>query len=263
MLFQRAGYVKHAADAEIGLTRAYMQAGEYRRALSFAAHIAGAHPDPAGKALYAQLLGLGGRNEVAAALLKQPPAQHAPFSPQSASLPADARVVSSGVLVDGGRRVLSRVPPDAALWVRTAQGALVRATAFRPLKEQDLTLLELERPLDGVALAAAPRDAFPGSPAYALDYPASADAAPAWPLLRAGFLGRRELGIALPPGPRGGPVLDQAGRVVGLALSDRLVPVSLFRAHLAEAPADAPRITIEELYERALAATVQVIAAGQ
>src|SRR5262245_50357527 len=69
-LFTQAGFIKHAADAEIGLVRAYMQAGEYRRALNFAAHTAGAHPDPAGKAIYAQLLDAGGQDAIAARLVK-------------------------------------------------------------------------------------------------------------------------------------------------------------------------------------------------
>ena len=271
LLFQRAGYIKHAPDAEIGLTRAYMQAGEYRRALAFAAHTAGAHRDSdSGKALYAQLLELGGRGEIAARLLKEKPARFAPYSPESAALPKDARVISSGVLLADGRTALARASSvNEALWVRNARGTLVSARVVRRIGELDLALLELERPLAAAALEAPPRDAFPGSPAFALEYPASEDAAPAWPLLRAGFIGRRDLGIALPPGPRGGPVLDTAGRLIGLALADahgrdRLVPISLLRAELKagldENPAAQP-IAIDELYERALAATLQVIAA--
>lgn len=269
LLFQRAGTIRHAADAEIGLTRAYMQAGEYRRALAFAAHTAGAHRDSdAGKALYAQLLDLGGRGEIAARVLKEKPAQFAPYSPESSALPKDARVVSSAILLDGGRTALSRASSlNELLWVRNARGALVSARVLRRLDDADLALLELERPLDGAAAVAAPRDAFPGSAAFALEYPASEDAAPAWPVLRAGFVGRRDLGIALPPGPRGGPVFDDSGRVVGLALADsagrdRLVPVSLLRKHFGTPAAEAAsqKITIDEIYERALAVTVQLIA---
>ncbi len=44
-----------------------MQAGEYRRALSFGAHAAGAHRDfPAATALYAWLLYVGGQDAFAA-----------------------------------------------------------------------------------------------------------------------------------------------------------------------------------------------------
>ncbi len=259
LLFQRAGFIKHAADAEIGLTLAYMQAGEYRRAIAFAAHTAGAHPDSAaGKALYAQLLDLGGQTRFT------PIGSFAPASAASALLPIDARVVSSGVLI-ADRIALSRASTlDEPLWVRNGLGALSPARLLRRIDELDLALLELERPLHGAALALAARDAFPGSPAYALEYPASADASPMWPVLRAGFLGRKDLGIALPPGPRGGPVLDGAGRLVGVALAERLLPLSRLKAAFAELPGETPaasRVALEEIYERALPATLQIIAA--
>lgn len=41
--FERAALMLHAADTEMALVRTYMQAGEYRRAVSFSAHTAGAH----------------------------------------------------------------------------------------------------------------------------------------------------------------------------------------------------------------------------
>ena len=52
--FDRAASLRHGADIEVSLVRTYMQAGEYRRALAFGAHAAGAHTDfPAATALYA------------------------------------------------------------------------------------------------------------------------------------------------------------------------------------------------------------------
>jgi hypothetical protein len=268
LLFQQAGFVKHAADAEIGLTRAYMQAGEYRRTLAFAAHTAGAHPDSsAGGALYAQLLDLSDQTALAARLLKQPAARLAPYSPGSDALPKGAHAVSGGVLLAGGRAALAAAAPlkgAERLWVRNGLGAVSPARVARRMDDLGLALLELDAPLGGEALPAAPRDAFPGSPAYAVGYAASDDAAPAWPLLRVGFIGRRNLGIALPPGPRGGPVLDAAGRVVGLALGDgagvdRLVPASALKAWLE--PTAGTELQVGEIYERALRATLQVIAA--
>jgi len=46
--FEAATQIVHAADVELGLVRSYMQAGDYRRALSFSAHAAGAHRTWAG-----------------------------------------------------------------------------------------------------------------------------------------------------------------------------------------------------------------------
>lgn len=68
--FERAALLLHAADTELGIVRAHMGLGDYRRALSFGAHAAGAHRDlPAGMALYAWLLHLGGQAVVAKRLL--------------------------------------------------------------------------------------------------------------------------------------------------------------------------------------------------
>ena len=98
-------------------------------------------------------------------------------------------------------------------------------------------------------------------------------------MLRQGFLGAfdgaagmRRLGIELPPGPRGGPVLDASGRLAGIALpgSDgraAMLPVSMFRSVAQGAPVDsvasaavAPRLPADEAYERALKTALQVIA---
>jgi len=86
--------------------------------------------------------------------------------------------------------------------------------------------------------------------------------------MRAGFVGRPDLAIELPPGPRGGPVFDGFGRLVGLAVAgspgrDRLLPVSVLEKYLGEAPPAAPpqRVAVDEIYERALGIALQVIAA--
>jgi hypothetical protein len=64
--FERAALILHAPDTEIALIRSYMQAGDYRRALAFGAHTAGAHLDEAGGSLlYAWLLHIGGQPAIA------------------------------------------------------------------------------------------------------------------------------------------------------------------------------------------------------
>jgi hypothetical protein len=70
--FERAAQLQHAADAEVGIVRSQMQAGEYRRALSFGAHAAGAHRDhPQAMALYVWLLHRGGEDAAARRYLAQ------------------------------------------------------------------------------------------------------------------------------------------------------------------------------------------------
>jgi hypothetical protein len=74
--FERAATMMHAADAEMGLVRAYMQSGAYRPALTFAAHAAGAHRDAPALVLYAWLLHAGGQSAFAQRVLDQAEARH-------------------------------------------------------------------------------------------------------------------------------------------------------------------------------------------
>jgi hypothetical protein len=223
-LFEQAGFIQHAADAELGLIRSFMQQGEYRRALSFAAHTAGAHPDvAAGSALYAWLLHLGGQTRIAtqvverararlpddrvlldtqalltaaqprpAAALLEPPVRFAPFSPASSALPATARVRGSGVLVDSGRRALTAAAAVAGagrVWVRNGRGQLGAVRATRLETALGLAVLDLAEPIGVSTPAPTGRDPFPGSPGYLVEYPQAGGAGPAWPLMRIGFLG--------------------------------------------------------------------------
>jgi tetratricopeptide (TPR) repeat protein len=223
-LFEQAGFIKHAADAELGLIRSFMQQGEYRRALAFAAHTAGAHPDvAAGSALYAWLLHVGGQARIAtmvvdrararrpddhllidtqallaaarprpAAALLEPPARFAPFSPASSALPAAASVRGSGVLVDGGRRAFtaaSAVASAKRVWVRNGRGQVGSVHVTRIEATLGLAVLELAEPIGVSTPMPIGRDPFPGSPGYLVEYPQAAGAEPTWPLMRIGFLG--------------------------------------------------------------------------
>ncbi|MFL6697087.1 MAG: hypothetical protein ACJ8GJ_07950 [Vitreoscilla sp.] len=165
--FERAAMMLHAADAELGLIRAAMQDGQYRRALAFCAHTAGEHTDDAdGGALYAWLLRIGGQGELAAQVLAdtrahvpddavaaavarafaatppiasgvllQPPHRMAPWPvviDSRSSPPQTARFVSNGVLVDDGSAALVPLPLlDGAagmrLWVRNGLGQVSEA----------------------------------------------------------------------------------------------------------------------------------------
>lgn len=164
--FEQAASMLHAADTEMGVVRASMQGGNYRHALAFCAHAAGAHLDsaPAG-ALYAWLLRAGGQDAAARRVLETTLA-YAPHDPvaratrrafDGASLrpsgvllelphrmaphalmqggqaqpPPGASGVSGGVLIDGGRRAL--VPSVAIegarrVWVRNGLGRTTEAT---------------------------------------------------------------------------------------------------------------------------------------
>ena len=225
--FERAGSMAHEPDAELGLVRSMMQAGHYRRALGFAAHVAGVHPEEsAGPALYAWLLHLGGQTGAAAstlagalarmpddrvllatrellampspvppALLLAPPVRFAPASPQSASLlPAHAKPVASGIVLPDGRTAVTAAAPLAGAtnaWVRDGLGRVVGVRVVRSAQTAELAELRLDFAIadSPEPLQLAARDPFSGSPGLAIGYPAGPDSTPAWPLMRIGFLG--------------------------------------------------------------------------
>jgi len=203
----------------------------------------------------------------------------APFD-AAAVLPAAARVVCSGVLIDGGRRALAPWVDAPVLWLRNGLGRRSAAKIERRVESLGLVLLRLDDPIKGASgPVPAPRDPFPGSPGFALDYTATADAAPAWPLLHAGFIGTpdgndglHKLGIEMRAGAQGGPVFDAGRRLAGIALraaggQDRLLPVSLLRREFGELfdasftdQSAAQRAPADAIYESAMPITLQVIA---
>lgn len=166
--FERAAMMLHAADAELGLIRAAMQDGQYRRALAFCAHTAGEHTDDAdGGVLYAWLLRIGGQAAqasrtladarahapedalvaavdrafatplpVADGVLLQPAHRMAPWPVMlglQAPPTASARFASNAVLVDDGGAALlplSALPSLANMrvWVRNGLGQAAAAT---------------------------------------------------------------------------------------------------------------------------------------
>ena len=225
---ERAAGISHAANTEMSLVRAYMQQGDYRRALGFAAHVAGAHRDaPAATALYAWLLSIGGQGSFAQRLLKEARLQgphdlllseaqlrlqssgatataalldrphrmapHGVLLADQPPLPPTARTVASGVLLHDGRHAL--VPSGAVagerspLWLRDGLGRTTAARLVRRLEAVGLTLVALNVPLDSNVMTAAARDPFAGSPGFVVAFAPAEDAAPAWPWLHAGFLG--------------------------------------------------------------------------
>ena len=224
----------HAPDTEAALVRTQVQAGNYGRALAFGAHAAGAHRRewPAGMALYAWLLQIGGQGAVARrfldeslalapddpallqaqdqlarpwpradGLLQIPPLQVAPYA-VGVSVPATARMAGTALLVQGGGAALVPAdllgsPPAAALWVRNGLGQTVAAVPESDHPALGLVLLRLPIPLPAAALAVAAREPFGGSPGALVEY-APGDATAQWPLLRQGFFAR----IANAPGPR-------------------------------------------------------------
>jgi hypothetical protein len=214
--------------------------------------------------------------------LLQAPVRMAPYGPQT-GLPRSARVAGSGVLFDQGKRVLvplATLRSSHRLWVRNGLGQLVMAQLEKKFADLNVATLKLSHALAmGAPLPLADKDAFAGSVGFAVEYTPAPNATPQWPVLSTGFLGEpsadgktRALGITLTAGPRGGPVFDQMGRFVGMALasgsgknqwvtaSQLYTAVGESLGEIANAPAH-DRMPIDTVYELALHNTVQIIRA--
>lgn len=223
-----------------------------------------------------------------------PPTRLAPYG-VTLGLPATARMVGSAVLLPGGTQAwvpLSFLPKSAKrgkLWLRNGLGLLAKGSVVRRLPAAGGALVKLSQALpvpDDFWMA--DKEPFPGSPGYAVEYVANPkaakttqDAAPAWPVLRLGFLGGmvtpggtdRLLGIDMPVGPRGGPVFGGAGQLIGIALhgkpgaADQLVTVLQLQEEIgrwlgATMPKSAPTTaTADRIYENGLKVSLQVITA--
>jgi tetratricopeptide (TPR) repeat protein len=234
----------HSPDVELALVRSYMQAGDYRRALAFCAHTAGAHREiGAGAALYAWLLQMGGQaaraHEVLEAALKlspedadllearaalaQPWPQPGPrlmrapqrFAPYAWGAPADdpppsAAVVGTATLSADGRHAFvpaAMLQGPGHVWLRNGLGQTVTAERASTEAPAGVAVLDLRSPLPPSAgLAQAPREPFAGAPAYVAEYAnrPGPEALPAWPTLRVGFFGR--------------PLLARGERLLGVEL---------------------------------------------
>lgn len=324
--FERAGSMQHAADSEMGLVRAFMQRGDYAQALAFAAHVAGEHLDaPDAAVQYAWLLRVGGQTAVsdrviADSLARAPAdatvsaaarafasplpaptgilldaphrvAPAAPLAPRVSDVPADARVLSSGVLLPDGWHALvpaSRAgrPLPMRLWVRNGLGETREAEVDTPAggaNDSGFIVLRLRSALRaGDIDLVVRRAAFAGSPASAVEYAEATPATPAWPWLRIGFLGSpvgergwRRLNVDVAASLGGGPVFDASGRLAGIVARDAAGRAMTWPVALWPVAAAAPAVSNavdgsegrsasgvvppERLYGRALRVALQVI----
>jgi hypothetical protein len=225
--FTRASQFVHEPRIERGIVLAQMQTGNYRRALSFAAHVARAHPDAAGVELYATLLDVGGQPALAQRVREAPTAAAARDAGATGSTDVDVDDRASTGRTDDGERsrtapgpwpsgeqphegatavatatlvsptlgiapIAALPSPPARLWLRDGLGRMRAAHRAREDAATGLVLLEVPSPF-GNAPRLAPRvtRVYAGSPAFAFAHVASPAATHqgAWPTMRAAFVG--------------------------------------------------------------------------
>ncbi len=264
--FEQAAALAHSADAELGLTRSYLQAGEFRRALAFVAHTAAAHSvDTGGTALYVWLLNAAGRSEqakrilqdalqrspsdlllgriasqlssaipLASASMLRPPARLAPYSEDTAK---GARITGNGVLIGSGEFALvtgQLLNRRSRVWVRNGLGEVHKVNPVRRIGSSQLWLVKRmqiqNRPNP---IRASVKPPFPGSVAHIVNFLPASELQPQWPQMHSGFLGAvrsdqtRTLGIELPFQSQGAPVFDASGALTGVSTVDRAGQQSL------------------------------------
>jgi hypothetical protein len=215
-------------------------------------------------------------------LLRQGPWHAAPVpfaGTESDAAPESLRVVGTAVLLREGQEALLTETTAAGtgrIWLRNALGQTVAVVARQPTHEPELHLLALRDALPSPDWTCAAREPFAGSPGSMVEYVPDPLGRAAWPLLRQGFfaglpgaLPTRPLGFDVPPGPRGGPVFDAAGCLVGVAAAaqaGRLIGLGRLREVLGSGIPDAtpsasptPRVGPEAVYEMAMRGTLQVL----
>ena len=229
-------------EAELGLVKAALQAGEFRKAMSWATLVAGEHKDSAEAVrLLAYMQDRIGRSEHATTLLKESAATSGSLSPAPPRVhfepfPAEGRHILStgnGLIVDNGTRVLtySGVIPEAAgaLYVRNGLGKVRRAER-EPGATRDIVKLRL-------AESFAPATAFPREQfiapegtrfCFALGYGPLTDPRSIYPAVAPGIVFRADAGVAnlmqvtsaIGAGNAGSPIFDARGRFMGVAVGN-------------------------------------------
>jgi S1-C subfamily serine protease len=202
-----------------------MQAGEYRHALSAAAHTHAEHPDVEDSALlYAWLLAIGGQTTPAITLLEATLEYHPqnaalilmhkqikasqlisaelktskaiqlkPFTSEKFVTVKPHKYLTTGVVINRGNHIITTIADvenATTLHVRDGLGREIMAHIEQKIPSAKLAVLKLDKPVKTIsALTIADKSPFPGTPIYIIGFsPLNQDQAD-WPQLRVDILG--------------------------------------------------------------------------
>lgn len=254
-LFEQAAHSgANEAEAELGMVRAQLSAGEYRKALAFATLVAGEHRESAdATAMLAWLEFLGGQQARARTRIDGMAAQagyvglarivrdrlHALAEhPQAATLGTAAgldpvpratgaretlRASGTGIITGEGAHVITARRAQTAggtFVVRNALGEVWEAVLDAGRSTSEVVLLALRANGGRPPPSVPPGRAVPGSPCFVVLFPRADGNEPRWPILYAGLLGRleaRSVVSLLSPlaSVADGVAFDAAGRLIG------------------------------------------------
>lgn len=244
----------HSVEVELALVQTLIQAGEYRNALSAAAHVQAEHRDnPDSNILYAWLLALSGQYKPAQDLLADTYAQHPrlndlslfiqqletrqlnatvfksssielhPYSPKLIGY----KLLQCGLLLRGGKYLVTPVihsTDNRTFTLRNGLGNLYSAKQVANFKDAQLTLLELTATVSNISSTNL-NSVRSGLPTHLIGY-APASSSPSWPLLYTAIPGIANtenqsafilnFPIQSPPLMSGAGAYNPAGELVGI-----------------------------------------------
>jgi tetratricopeptide (TPR) repeat protein len=288
----------HSEEIELAIIQTLMQAGEYRHALSAAAHTQAEHPDFSDATLfYAWLLAIGGQTQPAKNLLTSSLEQHpssdlatllaqinnsqlnsraftsenfqlAPIT-DTKSLKSN-KFLASGILINATHVMTSRVAlaKHKHFFTRNGLGRMFKAHIDETFSDAYLARLIIENPapiLNPIEII--DKMSFPGTPVYSVGF--AHDAKPNWPQLLIDILGSPVAGkeklysLNAQNIDDGTGLYNLSGLLVGIVVSDgsgsrKVRMIVNDSVKTNEAKPARPRIPADQVYENALQTSVQL-----
>jgi hypothetical protein len=292
----------HSEKLELAMVQTLMQAGEYRQAISRAAHVQAEHQNFSDATLfYAWLLVLGGQTQPAKKLLSATIKKHATsdlmallaqvnkgqfnssaFKPENIHLGPvkdiksliNGKFLSSGIIIDAEHVLTSRasLAKNTHFLMYNGLGMIFKAHIDNTFTDKYLARLILESPLSKPnSKGIVGKTPFPGTPIYTLSFPHSMN--PNWPLLNVDILGSpvngRENLYSL-NGQNldyGAGIYNLSGSLIGVVVNDgtatRKVSVLVNESIKNVIKRNyPPKVPADQIYEKALQTHVQLFEGG-
>jgi hypothetical protein len=222
---EKAGGHFHAIEIELGLIQTLMQAGEYRHALSAAAHTQAEHPDAIDSSLlYVWLMAIGGQTNPAKQLIETTRERHPkdtsltlllqqikarqliatelktstaiqlkPFTPENGAAINSRQYLATGILINNGTQAitwLSNTVRNKTLQLRNGLGRETNASIEKTFPNSKLVILKLQKPLKTTNnITLANKTPFPGNPIYIVGFTPHNNDHADWPQLQVDILG--------------------------------------------------------------------------